>query len=99
MECGNRLLLAESELYENRIRAAGKEVPARPALVSDIIADNASLAAHVAKLKTLAGTPSVSTEKPATSATENKSTLTEKVIAAKGAKDLASLPAHRDPLD
>lgn len=101
IECGNRLLLAECELHETRLRAAGKAIPARPAAASgqDIVAANNALSAHVTQLKTLAGTPCASMQKPATASTEKKSTLTDKVIAAKGVKTLDALPQYRDPLD
>jgi hypothetical protein len=100
IECSNRVLLAECDLYEIRIRESVKQVPPRPPAVAgqDILAANAALVAHVAQLKTLAGTPaSATTQKPEASA--EPKTITEKILAAKGVKDVSELRAYRDPLD
>lgn len=97
-EDSNRVLLAESQLYENRIRASNQQVPPRPAACTsqDLIAANSALRSHVEQLKTLAGaTSSPATQKPAVSA----KTLTEKVLAAQGVKTLSELTTLNDPLD
>lgn len=104
-EDSNRVLLAESEMLENRMLASAQNVPVRPAACSsqDLIAANDALSVHVAKLKALASgaTAAPVASHPATkpAAKSAAKSLTDQLLKAKGAKDLASLPVHNDPLD
>lgn len=106
-EDSNRVLLAESDMLENRLLASGQTAPARPAACSsqDLIAANDALSVHVAKLKALvsgATTPQVTSHPTAKPASKS---LTQKVCEARGCKDLAELKERylagefRDSLD
>lgn len=90
----NAELTAEIASLENRIRATGREVPARPVVSNaDVIGDNDALTLHRAKLMGMlsGAAPAVK----AAAAKAGKMNWTEKILAAQGCKTLEEVARKR----